>query len=301
MTYHNTILSSDESGLRQTARARESTIDLQSVECADGAKITSGPLFGFRCVKNGDALSFEKDGLFLSAKSDQVSITLECEAIGPWEVFRGISAEGFDEREGFYRSPESEMIRFGRRIAELNEAGLPVKIYFGCGPVPMLDYLNVDIVNLAQEFSVDHPDSYFLFPYIGSRIEIDDNVSDYIFHEDLIEHVDQLSQIQFLAEALRIMKPGSWHRVNTPSLLNTMKLNSDFSKGSDGVYTGERQWEHIALFTHAYLTEIANLVGYREIVFNGKGGGVSPFATPDRRPSSERDEIVGNIYADLLK
>lgn len=97
------------------------------------------------------------------------------------------------------------------------------------------------------------------------------------------------------------MKPGSWHRVNTPSLLHTMKLNSDFSKGSDGVYTGERQWDHIALFTHSYLTEIAHLVGYREIVFTGKGGGVSRFATPDRRPSSDRDEIIGNIYADLLK
>jgi hypothetical protein len=43
------------------------------------------------------------------------------------------------------------------------------------------------------------------------------------------------------------------------------------------------------------------MVGYREVHFNARGDGCSPYAVRDRRPLADRDEIEGNIFADLVK
>ena len=167
--------------------------------------------------------------------------------------------------------------------------------------MPRPGFLNLDITVYAPEFAVYHSDEYFIFPFADWPWGLPDNSVDYIFQEDFIEHVSQLQQIQVLAEALRVLKPGQYHRVNTPNLLRAMKLHSDFSKGFVGVYTGELQWGHISLFTPASLKEIAEMVGYREVVFTTKNHGVSAFSEQDFRPQADRDEIFGNIYADLVK
>ncbi len=57
----------------------------------------------------------------------------------------------------------------------------------------------------------------------------------------------------------------------------------------------------MAIFTHFSLKEIAELVGYSEVIFTTKNHGVSPFSENDIRPLSDRDDLVGNIYADLRK
>jgi hypothetical protein len=46
---------------------------------------------------------------------------------------------------------------------------------------------------------------------------------------------------------------------------------------------------------------MARLVGYRAVVFNQKDQSVSPHRTPETRPGTDRDAILGNIFADLLK
>jgi predicted SAM-dependent methyltransferase len=60
---------------------------------------------------------------------------------------------------------------------------------------------------------------------------IPDSSVDYIYSEDFIEHVPQRSQVAFLAEAFRVLKPGCYNRVSTPCLAASMGANSDFSKG----------------------------------------------------------------------
>ena len=57
---------------------------------------------------------------------------------------------------------------------------------------------------------------------------------------------------------------------------------------------------HFDFFARS-LKEAAELVGYREIVFTTRHHGISPYAERNVRPGSDRDEIFGNIYADLLK
>ena len=123
------------------------------------------------------------------------------------------------------------------------------------------------------------------------------------FHEDFIEHISQKQQVCFLAETLRVLKHGSWHRVNTPCLMASMRRHSRFEEGMQGVYIGEwDNWQHISLFTRHSLEEMARMVGYRDVVFNLRNQSVSPFAlNAEVRPGPDRHALSGNIFADLLK
>jgi hypothetical protein len=83
-----------------------------------------------------------------------------------------------------------------------------------------------------------------------------------------------------------------------PQGLDVLRL----SRSSAGVYFYEYdQWSHISLFTPASLQEMASIIGYRHVFLTAKSRGTSPFAVPDFRPGGDRDELVGNIFADLLK
>jgi Domain of unknown function (DUF4422)/Glycosyltransferase 61/Methyltransferase domain len=199
------------------------------------------------------------------------------------------------------RSPVEEIARFQKKVSDLIGDNKPLKIYCGCGEVPRIGFLNLDIKEWAPDFMSINPDEYFIFPFADMAWGIADNCVDYIFDEDFIEHITQLQQIQFLAESLRVLKPGGYHRVSTPSIIASMKRFSNFRDGYSGVYTGELQWDHISLFSHFSLKEIAELIGYREVIFTTKNHSVSPFAQDDTRPGHDRDEVVGNIFADLQK
>ena len=198
---------------------------------------------------------------------------------------------------------EDEIRAFGERVASLISEGKPVKIYAGCGSAPIIGFLNLDIRPHRPEHDRTFDDrELFFFPFTDHPWPIPDNSVDYVFDEDFIEHVPQKNQFCFLAETLRVLKPGCWHRVSTPCLHATMKRHSQFATGMRGVYTGEWDiWDHIALFTRNSLEETARIVGYREVLFNGKYQGVSPHRALDTRPGDDRDQLLGNIFADLLK
>ena len=46
---------------------------------------------------------------------------------------------------------------------------------------------------------------------------------------------------------------------------------------------------------------MASIIGYRHVFFTAKSHGTSPHAIADTRPGGDRNELVGNIFADLLK
>ena len=54
---------------------------------------------------------------------------------------------------------------------------------------------------------------------LEAGLPLPDNSVDAIFHEDFSEHLDQKEQILFLAEALRVLKHGLVHRINTPRFI----------------------------------------------------------------------------------
>lgn len=231
---------------------------------------------------------------YLSVKHDG-TISFDNKVAEELEIFR------FVDGKYIWALCNGDRERFAKVVSAANRRNEPVKLHMACGWDPIPGFLNVDIYEWASEFARSRPGEYFIFPSVGTRMPIADNSVDFIFHEDFIEHIGQLDQITFLAEMLRVLKPGAVHRVNTPNLLWTMRTRSNFALGSKGVYRGERQWEHVLLFSPGHLEEVARMVGYSEVHFNGRGESISSHAIPDRRPFADRDAVLGNIYADLVK
>jgi len=199
--------------------------------------------------------------------------------------------------------PEREMAAFADRVFNLIHNGQPVRLYTGCGTMPAAGFINIDVAPMLRPEDTRFDDrEYFFFPFADVPWPIPDGSVDYIFNEDFIEHLNQKQQFCFLAESLRVLKPGAWHRVSTPCLIQSMRRHSHFLAGMRGVYTGEwDRWGHQVLFTHHSLEETAKLVGYREVLFNQKNQGASPLRGIDTRPWDDRDALIGNIHADLLK
>src|ERR1051326_3305277 len=181
---------------------------------------------------------------------------------------------------------DQEMAAFAARGFDLLHHARPVRLYTGCGTMPAAGFINLDIAPMLQAADPRFYDrEYFFFPFADVSWPIPDACVDYVFHEDFIEHLTQKQQICFLAETLRVLKPGSWHRVSTPSLVESMRLHSHFEAGMRGVYIGEwDRWGHQCLFTHHSLEQTAKLVGYRRVLFNQKNQGASPLRGIDTRP-----------------
>lgn len=133
-------------------------------------------------------------------------------------------------------------------------------------------------------------------------LPLPDNSVAAIFHEDFLEHLDQRSQIIFLAETLRVLKKGGIHRVNTPDLNASMRKHSNFSVGKNGVYVEE--WDrhgHKNLLTPNMLSELAILIGYKEVIFTKRNKSTSPYVPLEYRPDPNDRSEEGNIFADMIK
>jgi predicted SAM-dependent methyltransferase len=202
-------------------------------------------------------------------------------------------------------SVEQELSLFASKVAELNSRGSPVKIYPGCGDTIAAGFLNIDR-KLHPRLKPDDKRwkncDIFIFPFANMAWPLADDSCDYIFHEDLFEHLSQREQIGFLAETLRVLKRNEFHRVNTPSVVESMRRHSRFTEGFKGVYFQEwDQHGHVSIVSQSSLTEMAKLVGYREVFFNLRNRGLSAHRYADCRPGPDRDPTFGNLFADLLK
>lgn len=200
------------------------------------------------------------------------------------------------------------------RLIAAHRSGETIKLHFGCGPRVLKGWMNIDLHYEAPDNYIQHygdkyyptslqgtKDDFFAIDILKTGLPLPGNSVDAIFHEDFIEHIDQKEQFLFLAETLRVLKPGSVHRVNTPDLIASMQKHSDFSKGSSGVYVGE--WDgngHKSLYTSSHLKEIALEIGYSDVVFNGRNKSISKYIPAEYRPGIDRAED-GNVFADLIK
>ena len=75
-----------------------------------------------------------------------------------------------------------------------------LKLHFGCGSNKLNGWENID-----QEIDVRKA-----LPYESNSV-------DFIFHEHLIEHLDEVDGYNFLHESYRILKPSGYLRISTPS------------------------------------------------------------------------------------
>jgi predicted SAM-dependent methyltransferase len=204
----------------------------------------------------------------------------------------------------------AERDRLRARAAQADE----VRLHIGCGPRVLAGWLNVDLLFEPYENYLQYYGERFYGPSVrGERsdffaldvtkgLPLPDDSVDVVFHEDFIEHLDQAATVGFLAETLRVLKPGAIHRVNTPDLAVSMAQHSDFRKGLEGVF--EAEWSrhrHYNVMTPRYLEELATIVGYTTVDFNGRDRSAYPDLPPEYRPDPSDRPEDGNVFADLVK
>ena len=200
-----------------------------------------------------------------------------------------------------------ERERFQQRVSQLQQSSQPIYLQLGFGRTPFFNFLNLDI-NFIKFNGTKPPvpmemhDRIFIFPWLDASLPIPDNSVDFVFHQDLFEHLSQMQQFLLLAEVWRILKPGCFHRINTPCLEDSMKVHSKFNLGFEGVYRKEwEKWGHVNLITKDMLNEMARIIGYQQTYFNSKNGSISGVEFTETRPGADRNELTGNVFADLMK
>ena len=190
-----------------------------------------------------------------------------------------------------------------------------VKLHFGCGARVLEGWINIDLAYFPayQKFVRDsnkyYPEEirgdksdFFALDITKVGLPLPDNCVDVIFHEDFLEHLNQRDQIIFLAETLRVLKPGGLHRVNTPNLASSMREHSNFPKGLTGVYVDEwDRWYHQNVMTMVMLEEMSKMVGYSKVIFTERDKSTSALVPLEYRPGDDRPQWDGNIFADLIK
>jgi len=203
------------------------------------------------------------------------------------------------------------------RLAKYAQENDVIKLHFGCGPRVLKGWINIDLSYahygpyLQYYTDKDYPpairgdrNDLFIINILKDGLPLPDESVDVIFHEDFFEHLTQKEQFIFLAETLRVMKKGAVQRINTPNLLASMRDNSVFGKGKNGVFVGEWDWwHHLSIVTPAVLEETAKIVGYNEIQFNSKNQSIIASQLPYEYRPDKRDRAAAdsNVFADLIK
>lgn len=126
-----------------------------------------------------------------------------------------------------------------------------IKIQFGCGNHKLNNWVNLDL----PECDVTLP------------LKFQDQSVDFVFHEHLIEHLDEVDGFNFMNECYRILKQGGVMRVSCPSIDGFIKAYQNWEGLSE-----EYKKEHgnkSSFFNNATLRESANYIG-KKIEPSGK-------------------------------
>jgi len=190
------------------------------------------------------------------------------------------------------------------------------KIHLGSGPRVLKNWINLDIrYEHYQKYLKYYTNKFYpaqirgtrkdfyLFDVTKHKIPLPSSSVEVVFHEDFIEHLNQKEQILLLAEVYRVLKPGSVHRISTPSLFPALKnRQTKFKDGYDGIGTGI--WDdyvHKNILTPQYLKEIALKVGYKQVRFSGRDRSLAKNLPLEYRPDPKNSRDEDHIFCDLIK
>ncbi|NJM87247.1 MAG: methyltransferase domain-containing protein [Hydrococcus sp. RU_2_2] len=148
-----------------------------------------------------------------------------------------------------------------------------VGLQIGCGSFHLPEWINTDMQGTPDiDFPID----------ITRKLPLPDNFLDAMYGSEVIEHIELTQARLFLAEALRILKPGGVIRLTTPDLSNVCRvflglkekvnveefrevwLDGEFSK-EIWINSQFRAWGHQHLWTYESFADELSKAGFCHI------------------------------------
>ena len=118
------------------------------------------------------------------------------------------------------------------------------KLHIGCGKHILTGWDNLD------------------YPHIDARkhLNYSDNSIDYIFHEHMLEHLDEVDGFNFIKECYRILKPSGKMRISIPSF--------------DGFIDCYNNWENDELVPEEFKKKYRSRTDFLNKAILGEAAGV---------------------------
>ena len=167
------------------------------------------------------------------------------------------------------------------------------KIHYGCGGnLFKSDWLNVDFFQGNQK-------NYGRVNLVEAQ-PFQDNIFQFAFTEDFLEHLSQEDSIVFLSEAFRVLQPSGVLRLSFPGLegvLNKHYKNTPLSS-YDTKLEAYLYWDHLHFYSREELTLVAKHIGFSKVDFVEFGKSNYPeLSNLDTRT----DQVGLNTYVELTK
>ena len=169
------------------------------------------------------------------------------------------------------------------------------KIHYGCGPILLKGWLNVD---LCPRKNIDY---ISLSCNLIGRHPFPDNWFEFGFAEDFIEHLSQEDSIIFLSEAYRTFKPGGILRLSFPGLEGVLKKHYR-EHGYEGAITCKKEayttWSHLHFYSKEELSTVCKYIGFSAIKFVEYSKSI--YDALDHL-DTRKDQIDLNTYVEIMK
>jgi predicted SAM-dependent methyltransferase len=181
-------------------------------------------------------------------------------------------------------------------IVDLESMGITErKVHYACGGNLRAGWLNVD-----QYASAPPPHTYLRVDLIA-RHPFYDDMFEFGYAEDFVEHLSQADSITFLSEAYRTLKPGGVLRLSFPGLEGVLKKHyqgrtyPEVIMAKADAYT---KWDHRHFYSREELVLLCSNIGYRHVAFSEYG--VSRHDALRGMDSRELQKDL-NTFAELTK
>jgi predicted SAM-dependent methyltransferase len=196
------------------------------------------------------------------------------------------------------------ILKLKMMVKSKNNKNKSVCLHLGCGPRHLKDWINIDIL-----FYFSMPD---ILLDLSKGLPLPNNCVDYIYTEDLIEHIDFEKGKLLMAECHRVLKPGGVFRAVTPDLksfalayINNSEVDLKWYRDALGCQSfaemfnaGLREWGHTFLYDKELLSLTLNNMGFRVVEQKYNASEEKTLVGVDCRNSEEGSH---SLYFDCYK
>ncbi len=178
------------------------------------------------------------------------------------------------------------------------------KIHYGCGTSYFENWINVDLYDKSNvvynQFEKNEKQNYLQMNLTEKHFFTND-LFEFGFSEDFLEHLRQEDSIIFLMECFRTFKRGGVLRLSFPGLENVLLKHyrkDEKNRAYIGKFEAYSAWDHIHFYSKEEIETVSKHIGFSEIEFKSFG-------------ESEHKELRGidrrieqknlNIYVELTK